>query len=74
MDAGLVTDEFCLRRLTCNDLHRSRSILWNRIGIVLVPTVSRLQVLCASDDAHGKVEPVLVPDEVLIGERLFVEG
>ncbi|GIL77124.1 hypothetical protein Vretimale_3202 [Volvox reticuliferus] len=31
-------------------------------------------VLCASDDAHGKVEPVLVPDGVPIGERLTVEG
>ncbi|GLI59558.1 hypothetical protein VaNZ11_001461 [Volvox africanus] len=31
-------------------------------------------VLCASDDSHGKVEPVLVPDGVPIGERLTVEG
>ncbi|EFJ45517.1 hypothetical protein VOLCADRAFT_121172 [Volvox carteri f. nagariensis] len=31
-------------------------------------------VLCASDDAHGKVEPVIVPEGVPIGERLTVEG
>ncbi|PNH05955.1 putative methionine--tRNA ligase, partial [Tetrabaena socialis] len=31
-------------------------------------------VLCASDDTHGKVEPVLVPEGVPLGERLTVEG
>lgn len=31
-------------------------------------------VLCASDDAHGKVEPVLVPEGVPLGERVMVEG
>ncbi|KAG2454786.1 hypothetical protein HYH02_000621 [Chlamydomonas schloesseri] len=31
-------------------------------------------VLCASDDAHGTVEPVAVPEGVPLGERLTVEG
>ncbi|KAG2440027.1 hypothetical protein HXX76_004144 [Chlamydomonas incerta] len=31
-------------------------------------------VLCASDDAHGTVDPVGVPQGVPLGERLTVEG
>eukprot|EP00198_Chlamydomonas_reinhardtii_P006269 XP_001695605.1 predicted protein [Chlamydomonas reinhardtii] len=31
-------------------------------------------VLCASDDAHGTVDPVNVPEGVPVGERLTVEG
>ncbi|GFR42084.1 hypothetical protein Agub_g2926 [Astrephomene gubernaculifera] len=31
-------------------------------------------VLCASDEAHSKVEPVLVPEGVPVGERITVEG
>ncbi|KAG2495304.1 hypothetical protein HYH03_006576 [Edaphochlamys debaryana] len=31
-------------------------------------------VLCASDEGHTKVDPVLVPEGVPIGERITVEG
>ncbi len=31
-------------------------------------------VLCASDDAHGSVEPVAVPADVPLGERIEFEG
>ncbi len=33
-----------------------------------------MQVLCASNEAHDKVEPVLVPEGVEIGERVSFEG
>lgn len=33
-----------------------------------------VQVLCASNEAHDKVEPVLVPEGVEIGERVSFEG
>ena len=33
-----------------------------------------LQVLCASNEAHDKVEPVLVPEGVEVGERVRFEG
>lgn len=33
-----------------------------------------VQVLCASNEAHDKVEPCLVPDGVEIGERVSFEG
>ncbi len=32
------------------------------------------QVLCASNEAHDKVEPVLVPEGVEVGERVMFEG
>lgn len=32
------------------------------------------QVLCASNEAHDKVEPVLVPEGVPVGERVRFEG
>ena len=32
------------------------------------------QVLCASNDEHDKVEPVVVPAGVPLGERVTVEG
>ena len=31
-------------------------------------------VLCASDDAHGSVEPVAVPADVPLGEKIQFEG
>ena len=31
-------------------------------------------VLCASDDAHGSVEPVAVPADVPLGERIQFDG
>ena len=31
-------------------------------------------MLCASDDAHGSVEPVLIPEGTPLGERVMVEG
>jgi hypothetical protein len=34
----------------------------------------RTQVLCASNEAHDKVEPVLVPEGVEVGERVMFEG
>lgn len=33
-----------------------------------------LQVLCASNDAHDQVDPVIVPEGAAIGERIKVEG
>lgn len=33
-----------------------------------------MQVLCASNEAHDKVEPVLVPEGVEVGERVTFEG
>lgn len=33
-----------------------------------------MQVLCASNEAHDKVEPVLVPEGVAVGERVSFEG
>ena len=32
------------------------------------------QVLCASNEAHDKVEPVLVPEGVPVGERIRFDG
>jgi aminoacyl tRNA synthase complex-interacting multifunctional protein 1 len=31
-------------------------------------------VLCASDDAHGAVDPVTIPEGVPLGERITFEG
>ena len=31
-------------------------------------------MLCASNEAHDKVEPVLVPEGVPVGERVSFEG
>lgn len=33
-----------------------------------------VQVLCASNEAHDEVEPVLVPEGVLVGERITFKG
>ena len=33
-----------------------------------------VQVLCASNEAHDKVEPVLVPEGVPVGEKVSFEG
>ena len=33
-----------------------------------------MQVLCASNEAHDKVEPVLVPESVPVGEKVSFEG
>jgi hypothetical protein len=33
-----------------------------------------LQVLCASNDAHDQVDPVIVPEGAALGERVKVEG
>jgi hypothetical protein len=33
-----------------------------------------VQVLCASNDAHDQVDPVIVPEGAAIGERIKVEG
>ena len=38
------------------------------------PDLPPVQVLCASNDAHDKVEPVLVPEGVAVGERVSFEG
>lgn len=35
---------------------------------------SFLQVLCASNETHDQVEPVVVPEGVGLGERVAVEG
>lgn len=32
------------------------------------------QVLCASNDAHDQVEPILPPEGVPLGEKISFEG
>lgn len=32
------------------------------------------QVLCASNDAHDNVDPIIVPEGVPVGERITFEG
>ena len=43
-------------------------------GSAIMQVMSYGMVLCASDDAHGSVEPVAVPADVPLGEKVTFEG
>lgn len=38
------------------------------------PCKAGLQVLCASNDAHDQVEPIIPPQDVPVGEKITFEG
>lgn len=38
------------------------------------PPPPPLQVLCASNDAHDAVDPIVVPEGVPLGEKISFEG
>ena len=62
----LVPGRLCPGR--CSGQHHQHS------QTVCYQVMSYGMVLCASDDAHGSVEPVNVPDGVPLGERIQFEG
>ena len=42
--------------------------------MTLDPHLMLLQVLCASNDAHDKVDPIIPPNGVSVGTRITFDG
>ncbi len=61
-------------RLCQYDVAISTSSSVTPFAALLRQVMSYGMVLCASDDAHGSVEPVAVPEGVPLGERIQFEG
>ena len=58
----------------CCSLSNFDSTIHDHAGVGDVQVMSYGMVLCASDDAHGSVEPVAVPADVPLGEKIQFEG
>lgn len=55
-------------------LNRTVVVVTNLKPAKMRDVMSYGMVLCASNDAHDSVDPVLVPEGVLPGEKISFEG
>jgi len=54
---------------TCVDAHHP-----SPLNTTLNPNLNPMQVLCASNDTHDSVDPIIPPEGVPVGERVAFEG